>query len=127
MGYASRSGHAITNPHAPRAFGVCDRCGRWWNLHRLGYQYEWQGTKLINTRKRICFECKDIANPQMKARLAPPDPVPVYDPRPENFIASRFDPSPIAGNPLATQGPPRPPMSRAIMTEQEPRGPITIE
>lgn len=62
MGYASRSGRAITNPHAPRAFGVCDRCGIWYNLHRLGYQYEWQGTKLINTRKRVCWICKDIAN-----------------------------------------------------------------
>jgi hypothetical protein len=127
MGYASRSGRAITNPHAPRAFGVCDRCGIWYNLHRLGYQYEWQGTKLINTRKRVCQLCKDRPNPQMKARLAPPDPVPVYDPRPENFIASRFDPTPISGNPLATEGRPRPPMSRAIMTDPPPGGPITIE
>jgi hypothetical protein len=126
MGYASRSGHAITNPAAPRAFGVCDRCGRWWNLYKLGYQYEWGGTKLYNTRKRVCLECKDIANPQMKARLAPPDPVPVYDPRPENFIASRFDPSPVSGNPIVTQERPPPPF-RPLMTEQEPRGPLTIE
>jgi hypothetical protein len=63
----------------------------------------------------------------MKARLAPPDPVPVYDPRPENFIASRFDPTPISGNPLAQEGRPRPPMSRAILTDPEPGGPITIE
>jgi len=122
MGYASRSGRAVTNPHAPRAFGVCDRCGIWYNLHRLGYQYEWQGTKLINTRKRVCQLCKDIA----KARLAPPDPVPVYDPRPENFIASRFDPSPVSGNPIVTQERPPPPF-RSLVTEQEPKGPITIE
>ena len=125
MGYASRSGRAITNPHAPRAFGVCDACGIWYNLYKLRYQYEWQGTKLINTRKRVCYICNDLANPQMKARLAPPDPVPVYDPRPENFIPSRFDPTPVSGNPISQEGRPRPPRSGAILTEQG--GPITIE
>jgi hypothetical protein len=126
MGYASRSGRAVTNPHAPRAFGVCDRCSLWYNLHKLTYQYEWQGTKLINTRKRVCLLCKDIANPQMRARLAPPDPVPVYDPRPENFIASRFDPTPLSGNPITTEQRPPPPF-RPIYTEPEPGGPLTIE
>jgi hypothetical protein len=52
--------------------------------------------------------------------------VPVYDPRPENFIASRFDPSPVSGNPIVTQERPPPPF-RPLVTEQEPRGPITIE
>ena len=126
MGYGSRSGHAITNPAHPRAFGVCDRCGFWFNLHRLKYQYEWQGVKLANTRKRVCKECMDKPNPQMKARIAPPDPVPVYDPRPENFIASRFDPTPVAGGPMTTEVTP-PPRLRPILTEQEPQGPITIE
>lgn len=124
MGYASRSGRAITNPHSPRAFGVCDRCGIWYNLFKLKYQYEWQGTKLINTRKRVCQLCLDKANPQLKARLAPPDPVPVYDPRPENFIASRFDPSAASGNPIATEQRPIPPL-RPITTEDG--GPLTIE
>jgi hypothetical protein len=126
MGYASRVGHAIVNPQAPRALGVCDRCGRWWNLYKLRYQYEWQGTKLQNTRKRVCGECMDKPNPQLKARIAPPDPVPVYDPRPENFIASRFDPTPVSGNPIATEWTP-PPRLRPIGTEQEPKGPISIE
>lgn len=126
MGYASRSGRAITNPHAPRAFGVCDRCGLWHNLYKLTYQFEWQGTALINTRKRVCQLCKDKPNPQMKARLAPPDPVPVYDPRPENFIASRFDPSPQPGNPITTEQQPSPPF-RPITTEQPPQGPLVIE
>jgi hypothetical protein len=126
MGYASRSGHAVTNPHAPRAFGVCDRCGRWWNLYRLTYQFEWSGTKLQNLRLRVCLECKDRPQPQLKAKLAPPDPVPVADPRPENFIASRFDLSPISGNPIATQERPPPPF-RPLVTEGDPKTPITIE
>jgi hypothetical protein len=135
MGYASRSGHAITNPQAPRAFGVCDGCGRWWNLYKLRYQYEWQGTKLINTGMRKCSDCTDRPNPQLKARLLPPDPVPVRDPRPENFIASRFDPSPVSGNPITTEyGQPYPNAPRNLMvdgrpiiTEQSPQGPLTIE
>ena len=126
MGYASRSGRAVTNANAPRAFGVCDACGIWYNLHKLGYQYEWQGTKLINTRRRVCYICKDQPNPQMKARVAPPDPVPVYDPRPETYIDSRFDPSPASGNPLTTQQRPPPPF-RGLTTEGQPPGIISIE
>jgi hypothetical protein len=126
MGYGSRSGRAITNPHAPRAFGVCDRCGIWYNLFKLKYQYEWQGTQLINTRKRVCYLCLDKANPQLKARLAPPDPVPVYDPRPENFIGSRSSSAPVSGNPISTEQRPQPSF-RPISTEPEPGGPITIE
>ena len=83
MGYASRSGRAVTNPQNPRAFGVCDRCGFWFNLHKLRYQHEWQGKKLINLRFRVCKTCMDVPNPQLKARIAPQDPVPVSDPRPE--------------------------------------------
>jgi hypothetical protein len=93
MGYASRSGRAVTNPSNPRAFGVCDRCGIWYNLHRLKYQWEWQGTALINLRYRVCEGCLDLPNPQLKARMAPPDPTPVWDPRPENFTTSRWSPS----------------------------------
>jgi len=126
MGYASRSGHAITNPQAPRAFGVCDRCGFWFQLFKLRYQHEWVGTKRINMRKRVCAECMDRPQPQLRARLMPPDPVPVYDPRPENFIASRFDPTPVSGNPIATEQQP-PPSFRPIETEQTPKGIITIE
>jgi hypothetical protein len=66
----------------------------------------------------------DKPNPQMKARLAPPDPVPVYDPRPENFIPSRFDPSPVSGNPITTELQPPPPL-RPITTEDG--EPLTIE
>ena len=86
MGWASRSGRAITNPEDPRAFGVCDGCGIWYNLHTLRYQYQWQGSQLMNTRFRKCDRCIDIPNPQLMARRLPPDPVPVSDPRPESWL-----------------------------------------
>ena len=56
----------------------------------------------------------------------PPDPVPVADPRPENFLASRFDPTPFSGNPIATEYQPPPPF-RPIATEASPKGILTIE
>lgn len=109
MGYASRSGRAVTNPEAPRAFGVCDDCRFWYNLHRLTYKREWQGTQLVNLRFRVCDTCQDKPNPQLRARLMPQDPVPVRDPRPESFTASRA--GPISGNYIATEPPSVTPLS----------------
>jgi hypothetical protein len=99
MGWASKSGRAITNPEAPRAFGVCDGCGIWHNLHKLRYQYEWQGSQLMNKRFRKCDRCIDIPNPQLMARRLPPDPVPVHDPRPESWLTPGF-----MDRNMATQG-----------------------
>jgi hypothetical protein len=128
MGYASRSGRAVTNPENPRAFGVCDRCGIWYNLHKLRYQWEWQGVALINLRHRVCNGCMDKPNPQLRVRMAPPDPAPVWDPRPESFIASRFSSTPQPGNFIAEEIPSPPPLSwpaSAIETETGP--PLEIE
>jgi hypothetical protein len=128
MGYASRSGRAITNPESPRAFGVCDRCGIWYNLDKLRYQWEWQGVALTNLRHRVCNTCMDVPQPQLRARMAPPDPVPVWDPRPETFIASRFSQNPVPGNFIAKELASPPPLTwpaEAIETEAGP--PIEIE
>jgi hypothetical protein len=99
MGWASKSGRAVTNPSDPRAFGVCDRCGIWFNLWTLRYQYEWQGSILMNLRFRVCSGCMDIPNPQLMARRLPPDPVPVHDPRPEPWLTPGF-----MDRNIATQG-----------------------
>jgi hypothetical protein len=34
----------------------------------------------------VCDECLDKPNPQLKARLMPPDPVPIANPRPELYL-----------------------------------------
>lgn len=91
MGYASRSGRATTNPAAPRAFGVCDRCGFWVNHFKLIWQHQWQGTQLVNLNLLVCEPCLDIPQPQLKARILPPDPVPIANPRPENFANAEND------------------------------------
>ena len=93
MGWASQSGRAVTNPESPRAFAVCDNCRFWYNHHRLRWQREWSGTQIINKGFLVCDGCLDKPNPQLKARLMPPDPVPIANPRPETYRAR----SPLIG------------------------------
>jgi hypothetical protein len=128
MGYASRSGRAFTSAQHPRAFGVCDRCGIWYNLHRLKYQYEWQGVQMVNLRFRVCAICMDIPNPQLKARMAPTDPVPEFDPRPEWFAQSRFNTSSAPGN-YISRGRNPPLETNVLVTEGGPptQSPLEIE
>jgi hypothetical protein len=79
------TGRAKVDPHHPEAFGVCDRCGFWWNLNRLTYQHEWRGMRLANLRLRVCPPCLDTPAAFLKPIVYPPDPVPKIDPRPQNF------------------------------------------
>jgi hypothetical protein len=83
MAYGSISGRAATNPRSPRAFGVCDGCGEWYNRVDLKYQFDWGGDTLINQRFLYCHRCISKPQPQLKTIILPLDPVPVKDPRPE--------------------------------------------
>lgn len=81
-----------------------------WNLNRLNYQFDWRGPKLANLRLRVCPPCTDRASIWLKPIIYPPDPVPVLDPRPQNFtIANNGSPF-IPPLPWPTQplGPPIP-------------------
>lgn len=78
-------GRARVDPRNPQAFGVCDRCGFWWNLFRLAYQYDWRGDQLTNTRFRVCPPCYDKPFELNRPLVLPADPLPVIDPRVENF------------------------------------------
>jgi len=87
------TGRAQVDPNHPEAFGVCDRCGFWWNLNRLRYQFEWRGSRLMNIRLRVCPQCWDTPFIFAKPIVYPPDPVPVSDPRVQNFqIANNGSP-----------------------------------
>src|SRR5882757_4460548 len=78
-------GQADINPDAPEAVGVCDRCGRLWNLRKLQYQVQWAGTQLINTGYLVCPECYDEPSEFLRTIVLPPDPPPLYPTRTENF------------------------------------------
>ena len=70
----------------PLAAGQCDRCGFWWQLHRLQFQLEWSGMQLYNTRKLVCPKCLDVPFEQLRTIILPPDPLPVEDARVPNFV-----------------------------------------
>lgn len=93
MAYASISGRARTDPKNPRAFGVCQRCGLWYNLESLVWQHEWRGNDLTDIRLRVCtLTCLDVPFEQNRPLYLPPDPPPVDQPRTENFAVDEAGP-----------------------------------
>lgn len=92
MAYASKAGRARISSKSPSAIGVCDRCGLWYNLSDLVFQADWRGTALVNLWIRVCKRtCLDVPQEQNRSISLPADPVPVWQPRPENFFADEVD------------------------------------
>jgi hypothetical protein len=87
MAYASKSGRARTSASNPNAFAVCDRCGIWYNHSSLRWQFDWRGAALMNIRLLVCSTCYDAPQQQLRAIVVPADPVPIMNPRIENFVA----------------------------------------
>ncbi len=79
------TGRAKVDPNYPQAFGVCGRCGFWYNLVDLQGQREWRGPKLVDIRIKVCRKCTDRPFVFNRPLILGPDPVPVRDPRPQNF------------------------------------------
>jgi hypothetical protein len=91
MSYASKFGRAKVSAKSPAAFAICDRCSLGYNLVDLQWQYDWRGTSLQNLQLRVCKRCLDTPQSQLRAITLPADPVPVWQPRPENFDAAEID------------------------------------
>ena len=88
MGYASQSGRARVSSTNPRAFGVCDRCGLLYNHDNLQWQFDWAGASLINKRILVCDICLDVPQEQLRAIVVPADPVPIVQPRIQDFVTA---------------------------------------
>lgn len=87
MAYRWRGKYFEVDPENPRAEGVCDRCGFRWNLDKLQWQYAYQGSTMPqNTRMLVCPNHVDELNPQDTPVILPPDPVPVFNARPEPYL-----------------------------------------
>jgi len=91
MAYASRSGRAKTSSTSPSAFGVCQRCGFWYQRNTLQFQYDWRGTSLANIQILVCRDCLDTPQEQLRAITLPADPIPVYRPSTEQFSSDETD------------------------------------
>jgi hypothetical protein len=87
MAYRWHPKNAQVDADNPRAWGTCDRCGFVWNLDKLNWQYAYQGSMTPqNTRFLVCSRCNDPLNPQDAPLILPPDPLPVFNARPENYV-----------------------------------------
>lgn len=93
MSYASIAGRAKVDPKCPSAFGVCDRCGIWYNLKNLVWQHAWRGNDFVNIRLRVCtLTCLDVPFQNNRPLYLPPDPPPVDQPRVETFAIDESGP-----------------------------------
>lgn len=84
-------GRAKVSSRNPRAFGICDRCGFLYNHDRLQWQYDWAGASLINKRILVCDTCLDVPQQQLRAIVIPADPVPIQNPRIQDYCAAATD------------------------------------
>lgn len=89
-------GRASVNASKPRALAVCDRCGFLYNHYTLSWQFQWIGPRLQNIRILVCKTCMDIPQEQLREIVLPPDPVPIINPRPEDYTN--------ANNPIGSLG-----------------------
>lgn len=84
-------GRARVSTRNPRAFGICDRCGFLFNHVNLQWQYDWAGASLINKRILVCDECLDTPQQQLRAIVVPADPVPILNPRVQDYATAEIN------------------------------------
>lgn len=84
-------GRAKVSTRSPEAFAICDGCGFLYNHSELRFQFQWAGNKLVNLRQLVCRRCNDIPQTQLRAIIIPADPMPVMNPRPQNYQAANTD------------------------------------
>jgi len=88
MAYASQAGRARTSARSPQAHAICDRSGFRYNHVDLRWQFDWAGASLINKRLLVCSPCNDTPQQQLRAIVVPADPMPIMNPRVQNFVTA---------------------------------------
>lgn len=88
MAYASKQGRARISARSPQAAAVCDRCGFVYQHSSLRWQFDWAGASLINKRLLVCSPCNDTPQQQLRAIVVPADPMPIMNPRVQNFVTA---------------------------------------
>lgn len=88
-------GHAKVDRNNPRAWAVCDDCGFLYNRMDLAYQYDWFGARLQKINFLKCPKCLDKPQEQRRVIVLPSDPVPIDQPRPEQYVAANNPVSPL--------------------------------
>lgn len=91
-------GRARVSARNPQAFGICDRCGFLYNHASLSWQFDWAGASLINKRILVCDTCNDVPQQQLRAIVVPADPVPIQNPRVQDYVLASTDERITQGN-----------------------------
>jgi hypothetical protein len=94
-------GNATINPNSPTALGICDRCGFLYNHNQLQWQFAWRGPTLQNIKILVCRSCLDVSQEQLRTIVLPPDPVPIMNARPEDYVGADNPMSGIGASPNA--------------------------
>lgn len=81
-------GRAKVSTRNPEAFAICDNCGFLYNHSELRWQFQWAGNKLVNLRQLVCRRCNDLPQNQLRAIVLPADPMPIQNPRVNNWRAA---------------------------------------
>jgi hypothetical protein len=76
---------ARTNATSPEAWGTCDRSGFVATQRDLVWQFDWQGTQLVNKRVLVAPDMWDQPNRQLGTIILPPDPVSIPNARIEVY------------------------------------------
>ena len=85
------TGRASVSSRNPSAFAICDRCGFLYNHNRLQWQFDYAGAGLINKRILVCSPCLDTPQNQLRSIVLPADPVPILNPRVQDYVAAETD------------------------------------
>ena len=85
MAYASKLGRARVSAKNPQAAALCDRCGFVYNHVDLQWQSEYRGPVVMNIRILVCRQCLDEIQCQNRAIVLPADPVPIMNPRTQDY------------------------------------------
>ena len=91
-------GRAKVSSKNPQAFAICDNCGFLYNHNVLLWQREWAGNVLINTKQLVCSRCNDLPNQQLRSIILPADPMPVQNPRVQDYAAASTDRRQVSGS-----------------------------
>jgi len=116
----------------PKAWGYCDRCGFVCQYDKLQFQFEWNATRLYNTRILVCWRCLDKPFEHFRAVLLPPDPPPIINPRPGDVQAQMAGGSPLGydpANPFTPSPSPSPstPAGQLNFSPSVPGNPLIVE
>lgn len=61
------------------------------NHDRLQWQFDYAGAGLINKRILVCSPCLDTPQNQLRSIVLPADPVPILNPRVQDYVAAETD------------------------------------